>query len=230
MQLVSPEEYAKLELNDQWIEDVMQIYESEWIVSQLNGCKTVLELGYGAGFVTRAMVKSGLHVTTIDGSADFCNKAIEDGADVCLTMFEDYDPAERFDCVIASFVLEHVIDPVALLKKCKQWSDRLIVVIGNANSYHRQLAVKMGLQSSLDSLSERDHKVGHYRVYSYEALQAQLMLSGWDVVPESQQPFQFKPLPNGMMKEFDIKIIKAMNEIEIPWQVAANIGMICHEL
>ncbi len=226
MQLVSPEEYARLELHDQWLEDVMQTYEAEWIVSQLKDCKTVLELGYGAGFVTRAMVKAGLHVTTIDGSADFCNKAIEDGADVCLTMFEDYDPAERFDCVIASFVLEHVIDPVALLKKCHQWSDRLIVVIGNANSYHRQLAVKMGLQPSLDSLSERDHKVGHYRVYSYEALQAQLMLSGWDVVPDSQKGFQFKPLPNSMMGKFNIELLKAMNEIDIPWQVAANIGLV----
>ena len=47
-------------------------------------------------------------------------------------MFEDYTPPERFDCVIASFILEHVADPVALLKRIHGWTYRLIVVVGNA--------------------------------------------------------------------------------------------------
>lgn len=229
MQKVSPDQYASLELPDQWIEDQMQDYEARWIIDQLDGYKTVLELGYGAGIITRAMIKAGKDVTMVDGSQDLCNRATEDGAFAICSLFEDVNFVGKFDCVIASFVLEHVIDPVSLLMKCGQWGKKLIVVIGNANSYHRQLAVKMGLQETIYDLSARDHKVGHYKVYDFDSLKVDLGKAGllkagyFNLVPYG---FQFKPLPNGMMKDFDPALIHAMCQIKIDPLLAANIGVV----
>lgn len=203
----------------------MQEVEARWIVEQTNGCKTVLELGYGAGIVTRALVGAGKHVTTVDGSVEFGLLAAADGAVGVTAMFENYPTTFKFDCVIASFVLEHVADPIALLKRCSQWSDKLIVVVGNANSYHRQLAVQMGLQPKLDTLSTRDEAVGHYLVYDWPLILDHLTQSGW--LPQAWRGIMLKPLPNSMMTHYDEKLIRAMCEIDMPVSVAANIGIVC---
>ncbi len=219
--LVTPDEYRNLKLSDQWLEDLVQEYEAAWIVEKLAHHNTVLELGYGSGIVANALVKAGKAVTVVDG-APFSVA----GATCIQSMFEHFNPPQRYNAVIASFVLEHVEDPVALLKKCKEWGGTLIAVVGNANSIHRQLAVKMGLQTNLEDLSARDHAVGHYRVYDLGRLQHQLSHSGWSSIQETKG-FMFKPLPNSMMTGYSIPLLRAMNEIELPVELMANIGVVC---
>ncbi len=225
MQKLSPDGYATLDLPDQWIEREMQNVEARWIIEQLRGCKTILELGYGDGVITKALVESGFQVTTVDGSEALASRATFDGASGIHSLFEDFAPTGKYDCVIASFVLEHVTDPVALLKNCRQWSDKLIVVVGNANSWHRQLAVRMGLQPALDSLSARDEIVGHHMVYSWELLTDHLNQAGWRSC--EWKGIQLKVLPNSMMIGWDRELIRAMCEIDVPVSVAANIAGFC---
>lgn len=204
----------------------MQEYESDWISDQVRECKTILELGYGAGVITRDLVRYQHIVYTVDGSKDLAAKASKDGAFGSHSMFEDLEFNDKlFHCVIASFVLEHVVDPVALLKRCREWSDKLIVVVGNANSYHRQLAVQMGLQPKLNSLSARDEQVGHYRVYDWPAIVAELHMAAW--TPIEWKGLQFKPLPNSMMAGFSPELIRAMCEIDVPFECAANLLIVC---
>lgn len=224
-QLLAPDDYAALNLPDAWIEDMMQERQCALLLNRLKSCQTVLELGYGAGIVTRALVKAGKQVTTVDGSGDLAKKARLDGAYGIHSMFEDFQTGTKFDCVIASFVLEHVEEPVQLLKRCRQWSNKLICVIGNANSYHRQLAVHMGLQKRLESLSERDKAVGHYRVFSEHTLTSDLIQAGWS--PRHWKGIMFKPLPNSMLANLPRETIRAMCEIEVPHQVAANVMVCC---
>ena len=71
-------------------------------------------------------------------------------------------------------ILEHVDEPVNLIKKAKNWLvDDGVILIGvpNAFSIHRLAAVKMGLLKSPFELNERDFKLGHQRVYSLDALE-----------------------------------------------------------
>lgn len=226
MQKLMPDEYAELQLPDQWVEDIMQEQaEVPWILNQIKDDKTILELGYGAGIVTRAMVQAGKEVTMVDGSQDFCNRAEKDGAMSVCTMFEDMKFVGKFDCVIASFVLEHILDPAIVLMKLRKITNKLIVVIGNANSWHRRLAVEMGIQPDIYMLSNRDHLVGHYRVYDIETCSVELLRTGWKTVTDIHG-FQFKPLPNSMLAKLPREVIEAMCTVSIEPKDAANVGMV----
>ena len=228
VQKLSPSDYATLNLPDQWIEDEMQKVEARWIVEATKGCKRVLDLGWGSGIVAKALKADGREVVLIEGSRDFADEAIKHVDTVIVSMFEEASMADEYDCVVASFVLEHVVDPVALLRRCGTWAPKLVAVIGNANSWHRRLAVQMGLQPRLDTLSARDHAVGHYRVYDMQGLRDELRLSGW--YPRMWKGLMFKPLPNSMLKDYSPELIRAMCEIELPAHEAANIGVICERV
>lgn len=226
MQPVAPDEYAALNLPDQFIEDWMQEKEAQWIVEQTKDYWNILELGYGSGIVTKALRDAGKKVTVIEGSSEFCRRAREAGAYTVHGLFETaITPRVRYDCVIASFILEHVESPVAILRRCREWSDRLIVVIGNANSYHRRLAVQMGLQPELNTLSARDRAVGHLRVYDLSDLDDHLYEAGWE--RNWCEGFMLKPLPNSMLVNLPPEVVRAMCSIHVRPDDAANIGMVC---
>lgn len=225
-QLLAPDDYARLNLQDMWLENLMQEVECKWLVEQTKDCNRVLDMGYGEGLTCTALAEAGRQVTMVDGSVEFCAEAsLIPGVQAVHSMFEDYTPVGRFDCVIASFVLEHIPEPRKLLERARQWSNRLIVVVGNAKSYHRQLALKMGLQPRLDSLSQRDIAVGHYFVYSRQHIYNDLLATGW--IPQIERGIMFKPLPNSILQTLDPRVIRAMCELDVPPDVAANVGIVC---
>lgn len=217
---------------DKFIEDALQEHSLAWIGQQLASCRHVLELGYGEGIVTEFLVRSGKRLTQIEGSAVLVEKVkarYGDRVDCVHTLFEDYTPTRRFDAVLASHVLEHVDDPVALLRHMRSWlrpSGRMIIIVPNSESIHRRLAVLMGLQPRLDTLSPRDHLVGHQRVYSLKELLADVKRGGYNV--KRTRGFFFKPLSNGMMLQFTPPLIKAMNDIAatMPAEWLANLGVV----
>ena len=70
------------------------------------------------------------------------------GVDGHRELFEDFRPAEAFDVVVMEHVLEHVEDPVGILKLAKPWlapGGQVVIGVPNAHSFHRLAAVKMGL-------------------------------------------------------------------------------------
>ncbi len=224
---MNPDQYATLDLPDQFIEDIMQIYEAEWIRRNLRYDSNALDLGYGSGIVCKELAKFGIRVTVVDGSSEFVKKANSIPFVFGVhSMFEEFAALERYDCVIASFILEHIKDPVELLKRCHHWSDKLIVVVGNANSIHRQVGVEMGLQPDIYSLSARDHAVGHYMVYDYPLLLNHLDQAGWEV--KETEGFFVKPLNNARMKDWEPELIHALNRVKVPPELSANIGVVCH--
>lgn len=223
MQKLAPDAYAALRLPDQFIEDEMQQVEARWLVEQTADCPRILDLGWGSGIVAKALQAAGRSVCVVEGAEESCNAAERLGFTVARSMFENYAPHREFDCVIASFVLEHVADPVALLKRCREWAPKLIAVVGNAESWHRRLAVQMGIQPRLDTLSARDYAVGHYVVFDADTIDATLCLSKWK--PVAVKGLMFKPLPNAMMTHFDERLIRAMCEADVRPRDAANIAV-----
>ncbi|MBE8158820.1 MAG: class I SAM-dependent methyltransferase [Betaproteobacteria bacterium] len=220
-------------MRDKFIEDLAQQYTFGWVFAQMAGCKTVLELGYGEGNFTKALVERGYTPEVLDGSDILLKKAQAvhgEKITVKCELFENFSPEEQYDCVLATHVLEHADAPVALLKRIKTWlapGGKIIIIVPNKESIHRRLAVLMGLQPALDTLGERDNLVGHRRVYSLETLQKDAQAAGLAAVDSAG--FFLKTIPNSMMLGYSRELLAALNEISpaLPKNLLANIGMVC---
>ncbi len=219
-------------MQDKFIEDECQFYTYNWVFDHLKKGDQVLEMGYGEGNFTEELVKRNYTPTVVDGSDVLLEKAKKIHGDkiVCdIALFENYKPKIKFDCVLATHVLEHVDNPVTLLKEMKNWikpGGKIIIIVPNKESLHRQLAVIMGLQPALDTLGARDLLVGHQRVYSIKTLSEDVIASGMKV--ESTYGFFLKTLPNSMMLGYSKELIVALNNISpsLPQHLLANIGLI----
>ncbi|GAA4465524.1 hypothetical protein GCM10023093_17880 [Nemorincola caseinilytica] len=229
---IASEYHDKDVMQDKFIEDECQFYTYKWVFEQMAGCRTVLEMGYGEGNFTHELVERGYTPTVIDGSGQLLAKAREihgDKIETVHALFEEYVPAQKFDCLLATHVLEHVDDPVGLLLHMKNWitdNGKIIIIVPNKESLHRQLAVIMGLQPALDTLGARDVLVGHQRVYSLGTLEEDVLKAGLAV--KAKAGFFLKTLPNSMMLQYSVELIRALNQISpmLPQDLLANIGMV----
>jgi 2-polyprenyl-3-methyl-5-hydroxy-6-metoxy-1,4-benzoquinol methylase len=223
--------YHNADVPDMFIEKLAQEYTLEWLVPKLANKQRILELGYGDGIINKGIRGNGSRIKVVEGSPRVIERAKQDfpiiDIDECL--FENYLPDEKYDCVLAMHVLEHVDDPIALLARMQNWvtpDGDVILIAPNKCSLHRQLAVEMGLQAELDDLSARDLVVGHQRVYSHSTLRSDVEAAGAIVVEETG--FFLKSLPNSMMLEYSQNLLRAMNSVstKLPPELLANIGMV----
>lgn len=144
-----------------------------------NSC---LELGPATGYMTKFLLNSFDRVICVEGSKELYKKLPEHPKLIKInSMFEDFQTSEKFDTIIMNHVLEHLEDPVKILKKIKNWMHEtsvLIVGVPNAKSFHRLAAVKMGLLKSEYQLNDRDIALGHKRIYDSEILKTHVFESG----------------------------------------------------
>lgn len=228
---VAHQYYLTDPLEDMGIEELEGELGLLRIVEALDGCERVLEMGYGTGMTTRVLRDRGVAIEVVEGSPVLVETARRrhPGLAVHEAMFETFTPGPVFDAVLALFVAEHVDDPVALFRTAAQWlrpGGRLVVAVPNAGSIHRRLAVRMGLQEKLDSLSPRDHLLGHQRVYTLDSLRADVEQAGFAV--REQMGWFLKALPNAMMLDFSEELLEALHGIsdELPAELMANIAIL----
>jgi 2-polyprenyl-3-methyl-5-hydroxy-6-metoxy-1,4-benzoquinol methylase len=219
---------------DMFIENICQKFEFEWVRNEILDSDRILDLGYGDGLFLH-FLKNHRSLTVVEGSDKLCKKAKEQAAllnseaEIVFSFFETYESEKKFDVVIASHVLEHVEDPGMLLKKVKNWltpNGKLIVVVPNAESFHRKLGVNLKLQSKLDDLSPRDHAVGHLRVFTLDSLKKLLDREGFEVTQE--RGFFLKVVSNAQMLNLEPTVIQGLCELstDLPAQFGANVGIV----
>lgn len=222
------------EYPDMFIEAICQKYEINWLKEHISYTAKVLDLGLGDGLFLEAF-HDHPDFTILEGSellAEFGTKKIESQGwhpRVIHTFFENYEPSEQVDVIIASHVLEHVSNPLQILDLCRKWlknGGKLIVIVPNKESLHRRLGVKMGLQRELDDLSPRDHAVGHLRVYSLATLAEQIANSGYRITEE--RGFFTKSLANSQMLHLSPEVIYGLCELSstLPASMGANVGLV----
>lgn len=227
-------EYHLAPQSDMFIENICQEFELEWVKSKIQPKSAVLELGFGDGITFRNLAPY-CDLSVVDGSKLIISEArkvkeeIGTNSIIYESYFEDFEPGITYDCIFASHVLEHVVNPELIISKIDQWlkpDGKAIIIVPNSESLHRRLATLMGIQARLDSLSERDHLVGHLRVFNLAELESLLKQNGWNI--QERRGFFLKPLANSQMINFDRNLIRAMCEItdEIPAELCANIALI----
>lgn len=208
--------HLKKKINDIHIENINQHYFAQWILNLVKN-KNVLEMGYGDGILTSYLAfQKRSKLDLIEGSELLVKKAQKKHRNINIIneLFENYNPEKKYDVIIASHVLEHVDNPVEILRKIKSWMHNksiCVIHVPNRNSYHRQLAKIMKLQKKLETLSKRDLIVGHQRVYSIESMKRDIKKSKLKII--KIKGFFLKFLPNSMMLNFSEKLIIALNKI-----------------
>jgi trans-aconitate methyltransferase len=195
----------------------------------------VLELGYGDGVWTSELISRFGHSYVVDGSTKLLTQASRLHGDNNLTafqsLFEHFVPPDGllFNTIIATYVLEHVNDPVHLLRIARSWLTRngkILIIVPNATSFHRELAVLMGIQKTVYDLSPSDRELGHQRVYDLLALRRNVESAGYRITME--RGLFLKILPNGMMTEFSDPLLKALVDVSdrLPLEWMANLAML----
>lgn len=227
-------EYHQADMKDMFIENMGQLYELPWIHNQIPSGSRILDLGYGDGLVFDSLLDFAethdCSVTMIEGSGKLVEQAQKHAngrAYVEQSFFETYTSDKKFDVVLASHVLEHVDSPVYLLNHLARICNKGAKIVGlvpNSESIHRRLAVLMELQPYLDSLSPRDHLVGHQRVYSLATLTEDFNSSPWQLM--ETRGFFLKPLANSQLLNYDKSLIAALLQLsdELPTEICANIA------
>jgi SAM-dependent methyltransferase len=215
---------------DKFIEDICQDHCCAWLRTLIAPTDRVIELGYGEGITLSHLAGQSQSYTVVEGAPSLASLVREKhpGIEVIEALFEDYRPATLCNKLLALHVMEHVDDPVSLGRHLRQWlqpDGEIVVVVPNRDSLHRRLAVLMGIQPALDTLSPRDHLVGHQRVYDLQSLDSDLRAAGFE--PFEHRGFFLKTLPNSMMLGHSPALIRALNVLgdSLPVSQTANLAV-----
>ena len=121
-----------------------------------------LEMGCYTGEMTELIAARYADVTVIEASEELVAVAdarLAGRARFVRGTFETVDIADRYDAIFLIHTLEHLDDPVAVLRRVNGWladRGRLFVAVPNANAASRQIAVHMGLIRFNDAFGDDD--------------------------------------------------------------------------
>jgi 2-polyprenyl-3-methyl-5-hydroxy-6-metoxy-1,4-benzoquinol methylase len=173
-----------------------------------------LELGCSSGVMTRILANHFEKLVVVDGSEYYIKNLREvfprKNIEYYVSLFEEFEPTEKFNSIIMAHILEHVVDPIGLLKRSRNWLEKdgtIHIIVPNATSLHRRVGKIMGFLNNLNDFSEKDKQLGHMRVYDKKTLVTHIEGAGLHV--ELLEGFFLKPLSNEQMKDWDRKLIEA---------------------
>lgn len=163
--------------------------------------ESVLELGSFKGEFTKRLLPHFNDITCVEAAEEavlVAKESLGDKVIIYNELFENLDLPKKYDNIILTHVLEHIENPVALLKKIKEeWmSDggRFFLVCPNANAPSRQIAVHMGLISHNNDVTNAEREHGHQITYTLDTLERDVKSAGLKVVNRSG--IFFKALAN----------------------------------
>lgn len=160
-----------------------------------------LELGSFKGDFTRRFLPHFEDITCVEASneaMDLARKEFGDRVKYVNSLFEEAVLPTKYDNIVLTHVLEHIDDPVALLKRINdEWlsdTGRFFLVCPNANAPSRQIAVKMGLITHNSAITPAEAEHGHRITYTLDTLERDAKAAGLNVVHRSG--IFFKALAN----------------------------------
>ncbi len=193
--------------------DLMMDYYPKRIVALVKEKKDIenlklLELGLGHGNTTRIFKEYFQDYTIIDGDEEII-AAYKEKNDTRIRMvhsfFEDYHSDEKFDVIVAGFILEHVDDPVFILDRFKKHlkdDGIMYVAVPNAETLNRRVGHEAGLLPDLLQLSQSDLDLGHKRYYTVETIKADCVRGGY--VVNAVEGIYLKPLTTTQMAQLNL--------------------------
>jgi SAM-dependent methyltransferase len=162
---------------------------------------SLLELGSFKGDFTGRLLPYFDDITCVeasDAAIEDAGKKLGDKVNFVNTPFEQAILPKRYDNIVMTHVLEHLDDPVLVLKRINgEWlaaGGRFFLVCPNANAPSRQIAVKMGLITHNTAVTSAEAEHGHRCTYTLDTLERDALAAGLKVVYRSG--IFFKALAN----------------------------------
>ncbi len=123
-----------------------------------------------------------------------------------------------FDVVCMGFVLEHVYEPEALVRRFTRFlkpGGSLFITVPNAESMHRRIGFAAGLMDDLFALGEGDRQLGHQQLFSVASMTALIERCGLEVVVT--EGLFFKPFTTGQIQQLGLSdaILQGMLEVGV---------------
>jgi len=161
----------------------------------------LLELGSFKGDFTKRFLPYFEDITCVETSDEvikIAKKELGNKVQFINSLIETAILPTKYDNIVLTHVLEHLDNPVAVLKRIKEeWltdHGRLFLVCPNANAPSRQIAVKMGLISHNSAITSAEKKHGHRITFSLDTLEREAKEAGLNVIHRSG--IFFKALAN----------------------------------
>ena len=181
--------------------DIMHKFMIQSFKPFINKDGNCLELGSFKGDFTKRLKNIFNDVTCVeasDAAIEIAKKEFGEKVKFVNSLFESAILEKKYDNIILTHVLEHIDDPVFILKRINdEWlsaNGRLFVVCPNANAPSRQIAVKMGLISHNSAITPAEAEHGHQITYSLDTLERDATTAGLNVIHRSG--IFFKALAN----------------------------------
>ena len=202
--------------------------------------RCALELGCFEGGMTR-LIRNRFPALMVVDASDRCiqiarQRLGSEQAYFIHSTFETVDFKDaKFDSVFLIHSLEHIEDPIAVLRRAKEWlapEGRLLLAVPNGDAASRQIAVHMGLVASPLAVTEAEAAHGHMRTYDHSMLESQARFAGLKILKSGGILFkalsgaQFdKALAAGVI---DKAYLDACYELgkELPW-LCSSVYVVC---
>jgi 2-polyprenyl-3-methyl-5-hydroxy-6-metoxy-1,4-benzoquinol methylase len=156
-------------------------------VEMIGGNKRVLEFGCASGFVSRALRDRGCRVVGVEIDPEFASQAKEFCDDVVIGDAETLDlesilEGQQFDVAVFGDVLEHMHDPLQILRRTRQWLvPEGYVVASLPNIAHGAVRLAL-LQGRFDYTPEGLLDETHVRFFTHDTIKDLFHQAGFVVV------------------------------------------------
>jgi len=148
--------------------------------------KKALDVGCGSGGLGVVLREKGIEVIGIEKNEALCNEASGKLNQVFLADIEKFQmPFSKgyFDCIIYGDVLEHLIEPLTVLKKHREYlNDDGYVIASIPNVRYYKLITRLVFGGTWDYMSKGILDKSHLRFFTLVNIRELFIKAGYDIV------------------------------------------------
>ena len=191
--------------------------------------KNILNLGLGNGLTSHVLENIVKSQIVVEGSKKILDSfSFKSKKTIFIeSYFEDFNYKNKFDVILANHVLEHVDNPIELMKeKFHKWlSDDGIafITVPNAKSIHRLIGKQMQMINTEYDLNDSDIKAGHKRIYDIDLLKNHIQKANLKII--EMGGYNIKMVSLLQMQDWNQELLDAIFEVskKIPPELCVNI-------
>ncbi|MEQ1881687.1 MAG: class I SAM-dependent methyltransferase, partial [Burkholderiales bacterium] len=202
--------------------EILLTWYPKRVLHRAGSAGSMLELGLGHGFTTDIFAGRFDRHMVLEGSPavirNFREKYPGCRAQIVETYFETFATDERFEVIVMGFILEHVDDPLQILRRYRTFlapDGKMFLAVPNAEVLNRRLGHIAGMLEDVAALSDNDRLLGHKRYYTVRSLTDVVEQAGYRI--EGLEGIYLKPFTTSQIValQMDRRIIEALCEVGV---------------